>query len=500
MHTYSPCAGSTTAKPAPQQPFTRVAAVPATALLLGAGIGFVFAAVLSVTEATGTATGPWWLALVQAHGHIQLFGWAGLLIIGVGLHFLPRLRGAGLAFPALVPWLLAALTSGMLLRALCQPLAALSIAPVWRVGLALSGVLECAGVGMVIVLLVATSRRAAPIRTRPALWSVLPYVALAFTSLATAAVVNLVNVLLAAVSPLGIVPSAGDALNVTLGLFGFLIPMTLAMSVRSLPMYAGLDAFPTRTLRPTAFTYLVGLLLVSVGTVAGNQIGMWSGVAAGVGSALIGAMLIVNTILFGRLMRLRGRLPERVTQLAPAPTAAARNYVAQVRAERGAYGPFVALIASAFTWALLGGALLAANGIAAIVGQPPFVTLDAARHALTVGYIALLICGIAPRMLPGFSGGRIRSPHLVAATLWLGNLAAILRVGALLAAPALDSLGSRGRLIDQLAFGLSGPLGLALAVCLLVNVWPALWARITITIAPRARRAAASAQPATPVA
>jgi uncharacterized protein involved in response to NO len=110
--------------------------------------------------------------------------------------------------------------------------------------------------------------------------------------------------------------------------------------------------------------------------------------------------------------------------------------------------------------------------------------VDAARHSLAVGFIALLICGVAPRMLPGFSGGRIRSARLVTATLWLGNGAALLRVGPLLAAPVLAALGPAGVAAGALAFGLSGPTGLALAIILAVNLWPALWPRRAATASP----------------
>jgi hypothetical protein len=37
------------------------------------------------------------------------------------------------------------------------------------------------------------------------------------------------------------------------------------------------------------------------------------------------------------------------------------------------------------------------------------------------------------------------------------------------------ALGPVGAATDQLAFGLSGPVGLALAIALAVNLWPALW-------------------------
>jgi hypothetical protein len=81
-------------------------------------------------------------------------------------------------------------------------------------------------------------------------------------------------------------------------------------------------------------------------------------------------------------------------------------------------------------------------------------------------------------MIPGFSGGNIATAVLVSATLWLGNIAALLRVGSILAGPLLFGLNLAGYSLGSLLFGLSGPVGLALAICLTVNLWPALWPRI----------------------
>jgi uncharacterized protein involved in response to NO len=123
--------------------------------------------------------------------------------------------------------------------------------------------------------------------------------------------------------------------------------------------------------------------------------------------------------------------------------------------------------------------VLVFDGLALLVGAGLPISLDAPRHAFAVGLIALLICGVAPRMLPGFSGGRIRSPRLVAATLWLGNVATVLRVCPVALAPLLDRLGAAGGNIAAIAFGFSGPFGLALAIVLAVNLWPAIWPRQT---------------------
>jgi uncharacterized protein involved in response to NO len=463
--------------PSRQLPFARVAWLPAAALLLGAGGGFALATVLTLTRALRVPAGPWWLALAQAHGHLQVYGWAGLFVLGVALHFLPRLRGAALAFPEGVPWLVGAVVAGLLLRALCQPLIATQGAGVWRVGLVAGGVLECLGVTLALVMLGATARRGMALPDRPALWSVLPFVACSLIALSVAALVNLSAAILAAAAPTGVVPPALDEVSVTLGLLGFLVPMALAMTARALPQYAGLDAFPRRAIWPAAFAYAAGLALAVLGALGGARPGEWSGVTHGLGLVAMGTVLVWYVAIFTRLMRGRGRLPARVAKLAPAPATAATRYRTQVGAERAAFGPYVALVASAYLWAMLGGALYAVDGAAEALGLTPPLNPDAARHSLAVGFIALLICGVAPRMLPGFSGGRIRSPRLVAATLWLGNGAALLRVGSLLAAPALGALGPAGVAADRLAFGLSGPVGLALAITLAVNLWPALWPR-----------------------
>ena len=453
-----------------QEPFSRVAPLLGAALLIGAAGGFVLATVLTLTRAFRVPGGVWWLALAQAHGHLQLYGWAGLFVLGVALHFLPRLRGAALAFAEWLPWLLATLVAGIILRGVSQPLLAASGAGIWRVGLIASGALELVAFGGILVILVTTAIQGPPFSARPQLQKTLPFLIGVFASLGLAALINLYNVSLASVvSVVGLVPASEDAVNVTLGLLGFLVPMALTMSAQTLPMYAGLEPFPRQVFLPLALSYFGGLALAVVGMLFGV------GWLAGLGTMLVGAVLLLFVSLFLRLMMTRGKLPQRVAKLAPTPETAAYNYRRQVSTERVNYGPFVGLVASAYTWAILGAALLVIDGIAGIFGADAIFSPDAARHSLALGFIALLICGIAPRMVPGFSGGHILTAKLVTATLWLGNGAALLRVGSLLVAPLLDGLGSAGSFLDALLFGLSGPLGLALAICLVVNLWPALF-------------------------
>ena len=453
-----------------QEPFWRVAPMAKAALLLGACGGFVLASVLTLARAFSVPLGAWWEAVVQAHGHLQLYGWAGLFVLSVALHFLPRLRGAPLVGARFIPWLTGSIVVSMVLRAFSQPLLALMPANVWRLGLVGSGVFE--GIAMIgtLSMVVLTARSGPKPKTRPAYWSVLPFFVGAFCALGIASIVNLFNVI-QAVQGSGLALDGGDTLNVTLGLFGFLVPIALAMSARSLPMYAGLDAFPRRVLWPLAGLYFAGLALLGIGTVDSLPM-LWANVINGLGMLLLGGVVLLFVAIFLRLMRGRGRLPQRVAQLAPKPVALAQTYQQQVKKEQADYGPFVGLVASAYLWALLGSLLLLIDGIARLVtGTPPFA-IDAVRHSFAIGFIALLICGIAPRMLPSFSGSNIVSPRLVSATLWLGNSAAALRVGSSLLASFLP--GAQGYALDTLLLGLSGPCGLALAICLAINLWPTL--------------------------
>lgn len=453
-----------------QESFARVTPLLRSALLIGPCGGFLFATILTITAALHQNTGAWWIALAQAHGHLQLYGWAGLFVLGVALHFLPRLRGAPLALPHLTLWIVGLQVTSIILRGVSQPLAALSSSGFWRFDLIASGILEVVAFGLVLVSAGVTFRRGLPLAKRPALLKIIPLLVIAFLSLGLAAASNVINMLQAARTTPGIVLNQGDSLNVTLGLFGFFVPVALAMSAQALPMYAGLKVFSRRTLWTLSGVYLVGLLLYLVGIVSGSAVSGWSNALTGLGWLGLGGALLAYVIGFIAMIRSRGRIPSHISRLSPTPEQMERAYHAQIATQRENFGPFVALIASAYLWALLAGALLCIDGITMVVSGTTILPFDAIRHSLTVGFLTLLISGIAPRMLTAFSGGRIMSPALVTATLWLGNAAALLRVSSILLTPNIGGASA----FPNILFGLSGPFGLAVAICLAINLWPAL--------------------------
>ncbi len=133
--------------------------------------GFGLGAIVVPAMAFGATNGTWWIASVQAHGHAQLFGWIGVFVLGVGLYFLPRLRGTISRASSLNRPALALLSVGVLLHVTCQLLLPAgdvppaSICGMWpvRVGLAISGLAEVLGVALVVIMIVESFRRGRPL-------------------------------------------------------------------------------------------------------------------------------------------------------------------------------------------------------------------------------------------------------------------------------------------------------------------------------------------------
>ncbi len=98
----------------------------------------------------------------------------------------------------------------------------------WGVLLTMSSALEWVALVGAVFLLAITLWQGQLFSTRSAL-EVSPFIIGAFSTLVVASSVNLVNMVGAATSA-GLVAGAGDDLNVLLGLFGFLMPIALAMS------------------------------------------------------------------------------------------------------------------------------------------------------------------------------------------------------------------------------------------------------------------------------
>ncbi|HUZ02041.1 MAG TPA: hypothetical protein VMU89_16970 [Thermomicrobiaceae bacterium] len=409
----------------------------ALALTAGFGLGGGLFAIRSA----GASADVWWTAAGQAHGHVQLFGWAGLTVLGVALHFLPRLRGANLAGPRLAWPALTLLLTGLVLRAVAQPLLALvGEAARGAVGTAvvLSGAFELGGGLLVVGMLAATLRRPAPGHKGTALRPVLPLFAGGFAGLWLALVANLIGVVRAAWSGAGLVPSTWDGATVDLALFAFLVPIAAAMSARTFPLYFQTRPAPPLLLWTGWAATQLGLVLWLAGSAA---LRAW---ALGCGEILLAAGLLSLSLAVG-IFGARRPLPRRPVRLRVDPL--------QLHA------------LSAWGWAVLAALLLALSGAGKLGAEVTAPSVDSVRHALGAGFVTLLILGVGGHLLPGFSRRPLASRRLTWATLVTGNLAALLRV-----VPVLAD-GARPGGVPAALLALAGVFGLAAIALFALNIW-----------------------------
>jgi uncharacterized protein involved in response to NO len=470
-----------------QEPFGRVVPLLKASLLLGTGGGFLLVLVLLIARLLSFPLNVWWIALNDAYDHLQLYGWAGLFAIGIMLHFLPRLRGVPLVAPWLIPWIVCSQVIALFLRLLSQPLLVVTGASLWRVLLALSGGFECVAFGtaallFALVLLRGTrqtfrqyhqtsqKKHGQPADSlRVVLYVGRPKRSIelglggAFVSMALASLVNLGNVLQAA-GGTGLVLGQGDSLNVTLGLFGFLVPVALMLSAYSLPAYVERKGFPQQVFWPLSAAYFVGLAFTFIG-MSWTPAFPWLRVMSGSGMILLSLVLLTFITVFLSAMGLRKRLLLYVVTL---------QGMAQPDQAARLYGPFVLLIASSYLWAALGALLLGADGVAVLLGMPPFLAPEAMHYSFASGFIALLLSGVSVRMFPDFSGLKIAGSAWVTALFWIGNVAALLHVGPLLFLPLLVAWGNMGLAVYGILFDFAGLFGVAFAICLAISLWPVL--------------------------
>jgi uncharacterized protein involved in response to NO len=453
----------------------------ATAILGGFGL----AAHLSVVIGFGFPLGPAFPALVQAHGHAQLVGWAGLFVMGFSLHFIPRLASVSLARPQWVGPTLWLMGTGLLLRTVGQPALAYMGAEAGATGLRwalmLSGMLEGAGIALYLILLMWSLRGTGELRAQPAFAAVRPFLGTMVAGWLTYGAVNVISLTDMALRGRAVVDSAWDLLAIQSFLDLILLPVAMAFSVRLLPMFLALSAafWPVRS---TAYAYLGGvclpLIALFVAPFALESKAL--DVLGAAGGVIKGGVILAFTWQLDLLTRRRPvERPARFLQIGPG-----RPPTRPGLPDFGEFGRFELLVYSAYVWLALAALFEILNGSAILLGAPIFVGEGVVRHIYLLGFITQLICGVSVRTLPGFVSKRaVAFPHLVAPMFWLVNAATVLRVVPLILPSALKDLTPAVGRLAQSGFGLSGAMALAALVLLAINLLGTL--RLPATMTPR---------------
>jgi hypothetical protein len=321
--------------------------------------------------------------LVQAHGQIQILGFAGLLILGVGGLLLPGFWRAKLAHPKALAtggWLVGI---GLLAQLLGQPWPA---GPLRSVLLAVAAVLPPLGFLWAGRQLLAARPASAG---RPVAWEWL--LLLAATSLAGTLLLRAISLLTLAWSGQPADYGLAHQLLVALELDGFLLAATIGVQLRLLPPLA-------RTRPVTGWVQTVGIGALALAVLARMLgIGLVLPDLAVLGNWL--AVVAVLALFWATGLGRRG--------IPPTVQAAATLLPGRTR------------LVLRVVWAgLLVSVLGRASGL---------LSADTTTHAFTTIYLVPLILVVGVRMLPRISAYPIRFPVLCGALVWAGVAGGILR-------------------------------------------------------------------------
>ena len=320
-------------------------------------------------------------AWLQAHGQAQVFGWVGSFILGIGFYSLTKMQSTSV-FPVRKGWVAWTLwTAGVALRWLGGV-----TGWEWRVILPLSGLLELVG----FLLFFLTVRRHRPINGKSATapWMVL--VILSTSVFLLTLIINAVAVFQLALT--GTTPALSHRLDlqlVTMAIWGVLVPTIWGFNARWLPIFAGFGQPRTRWLMMA-----YGLSLVGIALVFFNQWGISAVVF--VASALLAIQ--------GLQVWHPAVQPAKVHNIHPS---------------------FPYFLRIAYVWLVIASLL----GCLAALEDRSGGLWGASRHALTVGFVAVMVFTIGQRVLPTFCGMRLLwSKELMFWSLALLNLGCLLRV------------------------------------------------------------------------
>ncbi len=377
-----------------------------TAIVLALTLGFTLGATLLWTRVFGMPGGwgfAWWLPHVQMHGAVQLFGFMGLFIMGVALHVVPRLK-AVTPFPRRVA-----------LRIYGFMLAGLTVRILAHIPSEIAGYEWLAGPTAVVggaLLLTGSALFAHAIfsvlrRTQRSPEGSELYLGAAVSWLTLGAAASLAQAVYLAATAQTVVPDAYNEPVLHGLLVGFAAMFTFAISLRVLPSFLNLPQ-PSHRKAVAAFWLLNAGLAVRL---AGSG-----------GAALLAAPALDAVARLGTLAEAAGLIAFALT-LAPW-----RGPQVPV-ASPGGYSGYVKFVRTGYVWLIITALLEAGLAGRALAGTAPtYFEVSAARHALALGFLTLMVTGVALRIVPVFGGTLLAWPRLGDAAFWLVLASVSLRV------------------------------------------------------------------------
>lgn len=372
---------------------------------------FLYAA-LAITLTAGSGLGAWFLAnavaggaygedtgrVIQIHAHAQLFGWAALFIMGMAYVIFPRFKATPIHSQKLVNATFWLMFSGVVLWIVIQS-AGLTFLPL----IYAAPLLEALGTGLFTYNLWRTFSASG----KPDFWD--KWIKAGFLWLVGLSAFGLR--LLPLLSGRGHLPEELTHTYYNLVIYGFILNFIMGVGLRTIPAFLG-----ARPANPKITNLLFWIYNI----------------------ALLG---LAGTLLAGK------EPPEFIMKpLELIPLASIAVYIIAINVFRrretdlgeefSLETSYMSYLPAAYFWLAVGVVLSAVTVIFGGSFANPETIEAAATHAVTVGFISMMIFGYATKAVPVFKGRALYSPAL-------NNLAFLVL-----------NFGNALRVVSQLSFGL----------------------------------------------
>lgn len=354
--------------------------------------------------------------LIQIHGHVQLIGWVGLFVMGVSLFFFPRFIGVPLRRPRFLTFILQCIVGGLSLQVGARFLHLPSLALVGSLA-------EWVGIATYVFILVELyfSKISEP---HESTLKLKPYFLMAFAGWIIFSTQHLWLTFMAVRQGALMIPIVWQQWNAEFFMAFVLFPVAYAFSIRTFPLFLQLPITIKKPVHIWGIIYLTVTLFAKVFwlpplLVAFPEFSLKAACVGRIGRDLFILWMVWALQLFFR------REPSPWVPLAVESPNPPRKGLA----DAGEYGRFEWAIRSAYLWLTISVGLDLLGALSGMFGWSLGIGPDPIRHAFLLGFITLLIIGMASRMVPGFMlKKRIAHPALVGWGTVFGNAAVFLRV------------------------------------------------------------------------
>ena len=403
-----------------------------TAIVLTLTVGVTFGALVLSYIAIKLDFDSVYYALIQAHGHAQIYGWVGLCVMGFAMYIVPRVKNTELKHRgfANVCYLFAAV--GITLRTVVQPLPYSSL----RFLLPVSAILECIAILLFILIVLRTILAS---KEKIGIYDKFFKAGIIWFFISTCMNMGMICYLYK--HKLHEIPRHFFSPYVHLYLFGFVLMFIFAVNIRT--VYAFLDIKPVRA-KAVNLTFWIMNICIPIYFLSHffadeSVVVHWvsHAVAFPIGFALL-------TFVFGL------RVFERSTKELD-DVVMDRSYAKTIRI--------------AYLWLIVTAGILVVMPFLKDGSEIQHRFHGSLNHALTVGFITMMIIGYASKMIPTFKGINMHSIRLSNITFVLLNTGCFLRVFSQI------MVGVNGKTLFYVTMGTSGWFELAALSLFGYNLW-----------------------------